>query len=70
MELNICHLHPDLLNVYGDVGNILILKNRAERMGVNVNVINVSLNDTFDENNVKETVFHECYVDIVGHVNR
>ena len=51
MELNICHLYPDLLNVYGDVGNILILKNRAERMGVNVNVINVSLNDTFDENN-------------------
>ena len=26
MELNICHLYPDLLNVYGDVGNILILK--------------------------------------------
>ncbi|MDU2664787.1 MAG: glutamine amidotransferase, partial [Clostridium perfringens] len=25
MELNICHLYPDLLNVYGDVGNILIL---------------------------------------------
>ena len=30
MELNICHLYPDLLNVYGDVGNILILKHRAE----------------------------------------
>lgn len=26
--------------------------------------------DTFDENNDKETVFHECYVNIVGHVNR
>ena len=26
--------------------------------------------DTFDENNVKKTVFHECYVNIVGHVNR
>ena len=26
MELNICHLYPDLLNVYGDVGNILIFK--------------------------------------------
>ena len=30
MDLNICHLYPDLLNVYGDVGNILILKHRAE----------------------------------------
>ena len=31
MELNICHLYPDLLNVYGDLGNILILKYRAEQ---------------------------------------
>ena len=29
MELTICHLYPDLLNVYGDVGNVLILKHRA-----------------------------------------
>ena len=37
MEINICHLYPDLLNVYGDVGNILILKHRAEKRGINVN---------------------------------
>lgn len=24
--------------------------------------------DTFDENNVKETVFHECYIDSFGYV--
>lgn len=47
MELNICHLYPDLLNVYGDVGNILILKDRAERRGIKVNVINTSLKDDF-----------------------
>ncbi|MBD7911331.1 type 1 glutamine amidotransferase [Clostridium cibarium] len=47
MELNICHLYPDLLNVYGDVGNILILKNRAESRGIKVNVINISLKDDF-----------------------
>ena len=23
MELNICHLYPDVLNLYGDTGNIL-----------------------------------------------
>ena len=48
MELNICHLYPDLLNVYGDVGNILILKNRAESRGINVKVTNISLNDNFN----------------------
>lgn len=49
MELNICHLYPDLLNVYGDVGNILILKHRAEARGIKVNIIDVSLNDNFDK---------------------
>lgn len=48
MELNICHLYPDLLNVYGDVGNILILKNRAEKRGIKVNVIDVSINSEFN----------------------
>lgn len=51
MELNICHLYPDLLNVYGDVGNILILKHRAEARGIKVNIINTSLNDEFDVEN-------------------
>lgn len=50
MEINICHLYPDLLNVYGDIGNILILKYRAEKRGIKVNVFNVSMNDTFDKN--------------------
>ena len=49
MDLNICHLYPDLLNVYGDVGNILILKNRAELRGINVTVTNVSINQSFDK---------------------
>lgn len=47
MELNICHLYPDLLNVYGDMGNILILKHRAEKRNIKVNIINVSLGDEF-----------------------
>mgnify|MGYP001584911929 CR=1 FL=1 len=51
MELNICHLYPDLLNVYGDVGNILILKSRAEARGIKVNIINVSINDEFKGDN-------------------
>lgn len=49
MELNICHLYPDLLNVYGDLGNILILKYRAEQRDIKVNVVNLSLGDPFDK---------------------
>ena len=48
MDLNICHLYPDLLNVYGDIGNILILKYRAEQRNIEVNVSNVSMGDSFD----------------------
>jgi lipid II isoglutaminyl synthase (glutamine-hydrolysing) len=49
MELNICHLYPDLLNVYGDLGNILILKYRAGKRGIKVNISNVSTGDSFDQ---------------------
>lgn len=51
MELNICHLYPDLLNVYGDLGNILILKYRAEKRGIKINLHNVSINDDFNGDN-------------------
>ncbi len=57
MELNICHLYPDLLNVYGDIGNILVLKDRATRRGIKVNVINTSLNDDFNKDNVDIVLF-------------
>ncbi len=51
MELTICHLYPDLLNVYGDVGNVLILKHRASLRGIDVNIVNSSLNYTLDKDN-------------------
>lgn len=52
MELNICHLYPDLLNVYGDVGNVLILKHRASLRGIDVNIINNSIGDSLDKDNI------------------
>lgn len=57
MELNICHLYPDLLNVYGDMGNILILKHRAEKRGIEVNIFNISMNDEFDPKKYDITFF-------------
>lgn len=47
-DLNICHLYPDLLNTYGDRGNILALQRRAQWHGINTNVTNITINDKFD----------------------
>ena len=38
MELKICHLYPDVLNLYGDRGNILCLRRRLEWRGIGVTV--------------------------------
>ncbi|MDP4133913.1 MAG: glutamine amidotransferase [Bacillota bacterium] len=46
MEINIVHLYPDLLNTYGDLGNLWILRERAKARGIDVKIHNVSvLND-------------------------
>ncbi|EJO5349553.1 type 1 glutamine amidotransferase [Clostridium botulinum] len=57
MELNICHLYPDLLNVYGDIGNILVLKYRAEQRGIKINVFNISIKDNFPIDEYDITLF-------------
>ncbi len=38
MELAICHLYPEALNLYGDRGNILCMKKRLEWRGIDVTV--------------------------------
>ena len=38
MKLSICHLYPDVLNLYGDTGNILCLKKRLEWRGIECDV--------------------------------
>ena len=38
MELRIAHLYPDLLNLYGDTGNIRALENRLRWRGLGVSV--------------------------------
>lgn len=44
-ELVICHLYPDLMNLYGDRGNISVLVKRAQWRGISVEVIPVSIDD-------------------------
>lgn len=43
MELNICHLYPDILNLYGDRGNIITMKRRLEVRGIKVNIDECSI---------------------------
>ena len=38
MKLKIAHLYPDLLNLYGDSGNILCLEKRMKWRGIDCNV--------------------------------
>ena len=43
MELKICHLYPDILNLYGDLGNVLCLRRRLEWRGIESSVTRVPL---------------------------
>ncbi len=47
-ELNVAHLYGDLMNTYGDVGNILALQYYAKQMDVHLNVKVVSLDQDFN----------------------
>lgn len=47
VELRICHMYPDLLNLYGDMGNIIALKMRSIWREIDVKITNLSLNDPF-----------------------
>lgn len=38
MELKICHMYPDVLNLYGDGGNIICMKKRLEWRGIEASV--------------------------------
>jgi CobQ-like glutamine amidotransferase family enzyme len=48
MDLRICHLYPDLLNLYGDRGNLMVLRRRAEARGISVSITPVRLGDPLD----------------------
>lgn len=46
MELNICHLYPDILNLYGDRGNVLCMEKRLQWRGINVTTTGISIGQT------------------------
>ncbi len=46
MNLVIGYLYGDLMNIYGDTGNILALQKRSEWRGIEVKVKNISIGDS------------------------
>lgn len=46
-KLKLCHLYPDLLNLYGDRGNIIALMRRASLRGIELTVDAITLGDKF-----------------------
>ncbi len=46
-SIDILHLYPRDMNIYGDLGNILVLKRRLEWHGYDVNVIGYNPGDAF-----------------------
>ncbi|MDR0846859.1 MAG: adenosylcobyric acid synthase [Lactobacillales bacterium] len=47
-ELNLCHLYGNLLNTYGDQGNVLVLKHIAKKNGIDLNVEIISIHEPFE----------------------
>lgn len=56
-SLNVCHLYGDLMNTYGDLGNILVLKYLANKMGVQLTSEVISLDQKFDADKFDIVVF-------------
>src|SRR3990167_9726091 len=51
ITLNVCHLYPDLMDTYGDRGNIITIQKRCQWRGINVNIVDISAGQslsTFD----------------------
>lgn len=47
MRVRLCHLYPDLMNLYGDHGNISALQWRCHWRGIDVTVDEMTLGDRF-----------------------
>ncbi len=56
-ELKILYLYPDILELYGDFGNIQVLKYRLEKRGIKTNITNYSIGDDAPNFNDYDLIF-------------
>lgn len=48
-QLRVCHLYGNLLNTYGDYGNLLYLKYLAQKSGYEMLIETISLDEVFED---------------------
>jgi len=56
-QLHAAHLYADLMNTYGDYGNLVALRYYANQIGVDLDVELVSIGDEFDEDKFDFVLF-------------
>lgn len=49
LQLNITHLYPEHMNLYGDLGNVITLRRRAEARGIEVKISEIKMGDKLDD---------------------
>ncbi|HEV2813714.1 MAG TPA: glutamine amidotransferase, partial [Solirubrobacteraceae bacterium] len=47
-DLRVCALYPDLMNIYADRGNLLLLERRCAWRGIGFTVTSAGLRDEID----------------------
>ncbi|MBN1331863.1 glutamine amidotransferase [Candidatus Dojkabacteria bacterium] len=50
MDLRITHLYPEEMNLYGDLGNVIVLRRRAEARDIKVKIKSVKVGDKLKPN--------------------
>ena len=48
LKINIAHLYPKLLNIYGDWGNVFTIKKRCEWRNIEVEIDSIGIGDAID----------------------
>ncbi|MBF4468970.1 MAG: glutamine amidotransferase [Methanobrevibacter arboriphilus] len=58
MKLEVVNMYPDILNIYGDIGNLICIKNRCEWRGIDINIKNFTID--------KETNLEDSDMILIG----
>ena len=48
MELNVCWMYHDIMDLYGDKGNMMVLQKRCEERGISITIDTLSIGDQRD----------------------
>ena len=60
---------PWLCSFTDGITNLSVAKDKIKIMRDQHNVISAWI-DVFDKNNNKTTIFHECYIDVMGNIKK